>query len=326
MTNDKTPENNIQTVKTNTFNLNTKRKDKLSYLSENKTIDTNENMSVQEYAESILELENTTAKIESDDTNHSAEQKVDETTKSSTNKKVEKIYELPNAETVKPEEKQQKHNNSLLLAAAFGSGGSASLSGSNDMLFAEIGDRFMVNAETRYTQILTPNDFANKSFMEPVSFGLTIRKELNKNISFETGLMYTYLLSTFEENGFSHYDATLSLHYLGIPLNLIVPVWKNPKWEVYLSGGGMVEKGLRSVYIQNEYIGNQTITTDARTKIDGLQWSVNAALGGAYKIYRNIDLYFEPKFSYFFDNDQPLSARTDRPVVIGLTAGVRFRL
>ena len=88
----------------------------------------------------------------------------------------------------------------------------------------------------------------------------------------------------------------------------------------------MVEKGLRSIYIQNEYIGSQIITTDARTKIDGFQWSVNAMLGGMYNLYRNIGIYFEPKFSYYFDNDQPISARTDQPVVFGLTAGVRFKL
>jgi hypothetical protein len=172
---------------------------------------------------------------------------------------------------------------------------------------------------------MTPNDFSQKTFMAPLSFGLIIRKNIGSSIGLETGLVYTYLSSTFEEQTTSHSDAQLSLHYVGIPLNLIVPVWKNPKWEVYLSGGGMVEKGLRSIYIQNQYFGNQVITTDARTKIDGFQWSVNAAIGTTYKIQRNIGIYFEPKFSYFLENNQPVSARTDQPIVIGLTAGLRYK-
>ena len=37
-----------------------------------------------------------------------------------------------------------------------------------------------------------------------------------------------------------------------------------------------------------------------------------------------IDVYFEPKCSYFFDNDQPLSIRTDRKLSGGIEGGLRF--
>lgn len=236
---------------------------------------------------------------------------------------------LPNSllnEPIKDEPiAKNKPKNELLLAAAFGSGGSTSISGgSYDFISAEVGERQLTKAVTNYTNIMAPNDFSQQTFMAPLSFGLIVRKNIGNSVGLETGLVYTYLSSLFEEQTTSHSDAQLTLHYLGIPLNLIVPVWKNPKWEVYLSGGGMVEKGLRSIYIQNQYFGNQVITTDARTKIDGFQWSANAAIGTTYKIQRNIGIYFEPKFSYFFENNQPVSARTDQPIVIGLTAGLRY--
>ena len=237
---------------------------------------------------------------------------------------------LPNSLLNEPAKNEpmakNKVKNELLLAAAFGSGGSTSISGgSYDFISAEVGKRQLTKAVTNYTSIMTPNDFSQQTFMAPLSFGLIIRKNIGSSIGLETGMVYTYLSSTFEEQTTSHSDAQLSLHYLGIPLNLIVPVWKNPKWEVYLSGGGMVEKGLRSIYVQNQYYGNQVITTDARTKIDGFQWSINAAVGTTFKIQRNIGIYFEPKFSYFFENNQPVSARTDQPIVIGLTAGLRYK-
>lgn len=237
---------------------------------------------------------------------------------------------LPNSllnEPIKDEPiAKNKAKNEILLAAAFGSGGSTSISGgSYEFISAEVGERQLTKAVTNYTSIMSPNDFSQHTFMAPLSFGLIVRKNIGSNLALETGLVYTYLSSLFEEQTTSLSDAQLSLHYLGIPLNLIVPVWKKPKWEVYLSGGGMVEKGLRSIYIQNQYYGNQVITTDARTKIDGFQWSVNAAVGTTYKIQRNIGIYFEPKFSYFFENNQPVSARTDQPIVIGLTAGLRYK-
>jgi hypothetical protein len=235
---------------------------------------------------------------------------------------------IPNsliAETDNEPTAPKKHKNEWLLAAAVGSGGSTSLNGVNEFVMADVGDKYFVAARPTYNSIMAPNDFSQKNFMSPLSFGLTARMNLSKTLGLESGLVYTYLLSTFEEHNFVSYDASLKLHYLGIPLNLVVQLWKFPKWEVYVSGGGMVEKGLRSIYTQHQYIGNQTITTTANTKIDGLQWSLNGAVGTTYKLQRNIGIYFEPKFSYFFDNDQPVSARTDRPVVIGLTAGLRFQ-
>lgn len=241
-------------------------------------------------------------------------------------KNIKKLDELPAIESKDVSEPKPKKKRNWLLAAAFGSGGSSTVASSNDMFLSEVGNRHLVKAATNYTRILTADDFSYKNFSAPLSFGVTLRKEITNHLGVETGLVYTYLSTSFEENGVSHYDANLSLHYLGIPLNLIVPIWKDKKWEVYFSGGGMVEKGLRSIYIQNEYIGSQIITTDARTKIEGFQWSANATFGGMYNLYRNIGIYFEPKFSYYFDNDQPVSARTDQPVVMGLTAGVRFKL
>jgi len=161
--------------------------------------------------------------------------------------------------------------------------------------------------------------------LPPVSFGFMVRKNLDKVWSLESGLVYTYMLSTFDNQGTQRRDAKLHLHYIGVPLNIVFRIWNNPIFEVYISGGGMVEKGLQSVYIQNEYYGNQIFTTNAQTNIDGLQWSLNGAIGTTYKLQRNIGIYFEPKFSYFFDNNQPVSARTDKPIVVGLTAGLRFQ-
>jgi len=172
---------------------------------------------------------------------------------------------------------------------------------------------------------MTPTDFSDITYTPPLSIGLVIRKNLNKEWSLESGLVYTYLMTTFENSGMQRNNARLHLHYIGIPLNLVAQLWNNTKWEIYLSGGGMIEKGIRSVYVQNLYSGNQTITTTANTNISGVQWSVNGAIGTTYKIQPKIGLFFEPKISYFFDNHQPLSARTEFPVVIGLSAGVRFQ-
>ena len=221
-----------------------------------------------------------------------------------------------------------KNKNGWLLAASVGSNSyfsSATGDGNGYYAVSPQGDKNIVSAATNYTSIMTPNDFQNISYVPPVSFGLVVRKNLTKTLSLESGLVYTYLLTSFENNGLQRNDARLHLHYLGVPLNVIAKLWNNPKWEIYLSGGGMLEKGIRSVYVQNQYVFNQTITTTAATNIDGVQWSVNGAVGTTYKIRRNLGIFFEPKIAYYFNNNQPISARTEQPVVIGLTAGLRIQ-
>lgn len=219
-----------------------------------------------------------------------------------------------------------KNKQNWLLAAAFGTGGGMGSNGINGELAFSPSNSYLTNAKADYSNMLTQNDFTQKNYMAPVSFGLIIRKSLDKTISIESGLVYTYLLSTFENSGMQQNDAKLHLHYIGIPLNLVGRLWENSKWELYLSAGTMVEKGIQSVYVQNQYAGNQVITTIAKTNINGFQWSINGAVGVTYKVQRNWGIYFEPKLSYFFDNNQPVSARTENPVVIGVTAGVRFRI
>jgi len=221
---------------------------------------------------------------------------------------------------------KQKNKQNWLLAAAFGTGGGMGSNGINGELASTPRNSYLTSATADYSNMLTQNDFSQKNYMAPISFGLIIRKSLDKTISIESGLVYTYLLSTFENSGMQHNDAKLHLHYIGIPLNLVGRLWENSKWDLYLSAGTMAEKGIQSVYVQNQYAGNQVITTIAKTNINGFQWSINGAVGVTYKVQRNWGIYFEPKLSYFFDNNQPVSARTENPVVIGVTAGVRFRI
>jgi len=224
---------------------------------------------------------------------------------------------------VVPQKKSE--SNSWMLAAAYGSQGGNNFGG-KDGLYASpnLYDRTLSAANTNYTSIMATNDFTTKTYNAPLSFGLTVRKQLNKTLALESGLVYTYLLSTFENSGVQRSEAKLHLHYIGIPVNLITELWQNPKWEIYLSTGFMAEKGIQSLYVQNQYFGAEVVTTTAKTNINGIQWSINGGVGVSYKIKRQLGIYFEPKFSRYFNNNQPVSARTDHPFVFGLSAGLRI--
>jgi len=171
------------------------------------------------------------------------------------------------------------------------------------------------------TSILTPNDFSDRTYYSPLNVGMRVSRQINGKFGLETGLTYTYLLTGFKS---MNYDAELNLHYLGVPLNLVMKILGNQKWSLYSSAGLTVEKGLRSVYIQNQYYSNQIITTTASTNINGIQWSVNLSGGVSYRIVKNFDIYFAPKLSYYFDNNQPISLRTDRKTCFEAEGGLRY--
>ena len=177
--------------------------------------------------------------------------------------------------------------------------------------------------------ILANEEYPDAIHYPPVSVGVSLKKELSRKVAIESGIVYSYITSTLSRESFSKSKADLQLHYIGVPLNLHTRLYtsRNSQWGMYLSTGGMVEKGLLLRLVQKTFfndIDNTVRTVTSSEKIKGLQWSVNISPGLDYQIYKNYSVYLEPKLSYYFDNDQPESARTKHQIVIGINAGLRF--
>ncbi|GHU68945.1 hypothetical protein FACS189413_06930 [Bacteroidia bacterium] len=176
------------------------------------------------------------------------------------------------------------------------------------------------------SEMLTPDDFNRKLHRPPVSFGLSVRKDLTRFLSIESGLSYTFLSSHFE-NKFPLQEANLDLHYLGVPLNLIANIYGNryTRWNFYFSVGGMIEKGLFSHYVQTVYDEpSLAITTKSDERIKGFQYSLQSALGIDFMIAKDYSLYLEPKIIYYLSNNQPFNVRTEHPFVLGMNLGIRY--
>ena len=121
------------------------------------------------------------------------------------------------------------------------------------------------------------------------------------------------------------FDASQQLHYLGIPVNGVAYLWNNnSKWNVYFSAGAMLEKGLWMKTVCNQHFPNDMKTTTQEDNIDGWQWSLNSSIGISYRFTNKMKLYFEPRLSYYFDNNQPMSIRTEQPISIGIGAGLQY--
>jgi hypothetical protein len=152
----------------------------------------------------------------------------------------------------------------------------------------------------------------------PLSFGVTFRFYFTSHWAIESGLVYTYLSSEYKyANG---YRLKQHLHYLGLPVNVVYQFVGSKRFSVYLSGGGMLEKGVSANYA----LVAPASQTNSRESIAGLQWSLNGQLGGSYHLSKRFSLYVEPGVRYFFpDTRQPESVRTEQPFNFTLGIGIR---
>lgn len=247
-----------------------------------------------------------------------------------------------------PDNRRSKKNDGWQISAGFASGGSLSALTSSDFMDAPTNPDYEKeptnpdvtnpggedgigsgtnpgpgDGESTPNVPIPEDEIVDMTHAAPISFGLTVRKMLNKTIGIETGLIYSYLSTDFEMRGTSRYDASLKMHYLGIPVHLIVNLHDKKPWNIYVAGGGMVEKGIHFVYKQSSYFtyGTQGKETGS---VSGMQWSLTGGLGFSYHLYKGMNLYAEPGFTYYFDTNQPVSRRTDDPFNFNLRVGLRY--
>ncbi len=160
-------------------------------------------------------------------------------------------------------------------------------------------------------------------YAPPVSIGILARKRINPMLGFETGLVYSYLSTSFTDKNNHHYSANLTLHYLGVPVNLIADIFSVKNiLKIYASAGPMIEKGIKSEFNERNAIIRQSVRDVGI--INGVQLSANASIGISYKFYDKWNFYLEPKISYYFDNNQPTSIRTEKRTIIGINSGFRY--
>jgi len=227
----------------------------------------------------------------------------------------------------------KKGNNSWLIAALVGTGGASAQFIDHPPMYD-----YETPSETpgpgtnpdpshpgEFNNSKNPEDYPDIDHAIPISVGVTVRKKLSNRIALESGLVYTYLSSKLKTGHGMHHEGRLGLHYLGVPLNLVVTVWEQPKWNIYISAGGMAEKGLRSIYKQDRYDKLELISTTEKTSIDGLAWSINGSIGVSYRFIKDWSFYVEPRISYYFDTNQPISIRTEHATSFGLAGGIRFQ-
>ncbi len=162
-------------------------------------------------------------------------------------------------------------------------------------------------------QVQRRDDYPKSSFRhhQPLSFGLSVRKELPYGLSLESGVNYTLLRSDVRKP-FASQDMSQKLHFIGVPLRLNWQCYERGRFSIYIGAGGMIEKCV-SAKLGSESVDEQ-----------GVQWSLQGVAGAQYRLGNLVGLYFEPEASYYLTETTLRTARTEAPLSLTLRLGVRL--
>lgn len=178
-----------------------------------------------------------------------------------------------------------------------------------------------------YNQPEVQEEYSHKI---PVKVGLTARYNITGRLGVETGLTYSVLSSSVKignsETGKNWSTGSQTLHYLGIPLNISFNILNSRYINIYVTGGGMMEKSISGNIKTDEYVdGKFARTLTAKISPKGLQWSVNAAAGVQANILPQLGFFVEPGVSHHFKNGSRVrSIYTDKPTDFSLGFGLRY--
>lgn len=196
------------------------------------------------------------------------------------------------------------------IGLSVGSGGIQNNTNGGDMAASNDPEGLrMLNCEYAYYKA-TDTNYSNYSFHhhQPISFGLTVCKSLDKSFSVESGLIFTMLISDVDA-----YDKKQQLYYIGIPIKGNWNFYKQKQVQLYLTAGAMGEK---CFYAR---LGGKKL------KLNAIQFSINGGAGIAYNLTNHLSIYGEGGVAYFFDDGSFVqSIRKERPCNMNLQAGLRL--
>ena len=167
------------------------------------------------------------------------------------------------------------------------------------------------------------NENSISTYSIPVSLAVSARFSLTQSLSASVGLGWT-MLNRYFEGSYKTASGEVSntLHYIGIPINIYYNVLQKKSFQIYVFGGGSIEKCISNKY----YILSESTAPIASLKDDSFQFGLKFGCGGTFNLSNLVSIYFDPYIGYYFADHQPKSIRTEHPLMFSFEAGVRFNL
>jgi hypothetical protein len=182
-----------------------------------------------------------------------------------------------------------------------------------------------INATSDQNLGKTPR--TNIKHRTPIAFGLSVSRPLNTRFSFQTGLVYSLLLSDWETQATAYNTKTQQmLHFVGLPLSLSYKLGEWKRFQAYVSYGTLIEVNVAGVLKVKEYLnGLQTGISSENQRMQRWQWSVNARAGISYPLIPYVSAFAEIGAGYYFDNGSAIETiYSDKPFMFSPQIGFRL--
>lgn len=162
----------------------------------------------------------------------------------------------------------------------------------------------------------------------PLRMGLSASYELDRHISLQTGVVYSYLRSDYSVNhSYLSISGQQELHYLGVPLGVSYRLINLGRLSLYSSVGTMVEKCLYGYMRSRSEVHADVRRPDYVPEERNFQWSARAGLGLEYRVSQGLSFFLEPQMSYYFDNGSLIrSYYKEHPLSFDFQLGFRWSL
>jgi len=172
----------------------------------------------------------------------------------------------------------------------------------------------------------TASERENIHHHRPLSIGLSVSRRLTQRWRFESGIVYSFLLSEWDLKD-SPEMVEQRLHFVGLPLSLS---YKMAEWDgfiCYASVGGRIDfnvKGKQTYRLaEPQEEREESFSVDSRMR--NVLFSFNGKLGLSYPIGKVFSLYSEAGIAYYLKNNSEIKTYyLKHPFMIDFNVGLRL--
>lgn len=161
---------------------------------------------------------------------------------------------------------------------------------------------------------------------KPITFGISLTKNIGKNWSLGTGIQYSLLKSNFTLGEGEYFiNRVQKVHYLGIPLSTSYKWFNSKNWSAYSSVGIIFNIPMCGKNNEQYVTGITVPYKDSWHFIPSVQWSVGVGTGLQYHFAPNWSIYLEPSFNWYIPNGSTIhTIWTEHPFSVTVPFGIRF--
>lgn len=161
---------------------------------------------------------------------------------------------------------------------------------------------------------------------KPITFGVSLTKNIGKDWNVETGLQYSLLKSNFTLGESEYYiNREQKVHYLGIPLRTSYKWYNSKNLSAYSSAGIILNIPIYGKNSEQYVIGTTVPYRDTWHFTPSVQWAVGVGNGLQYNFAPNWSIYLEPSFNWYIPNGSSVhTIWTEHPFSVTVPFGIRF--